>query len=111
MVKRNVIFLSVLVLTTMLVGIGVSYSLWNISTSQDTTNIAETKCFDLSISSQENSINLDNAYPISNDKGKSLTPYTFTVTNTCDITTQYNINLEVLNSSLVILLMSCLKVI
>ena len=39
MVKRNVIFLSVLVLTTMLVGIGVSYSLWNISTSQDTTNI------------------------------------------------------------------------
>ena len=99
MVKRNVIFLSVLVLTTMLVGIGVSYSLWNISTSQDTTNIAETKCFDLSISSQENSINLDNAYPISNDKGKSLTPYTFTVTNTCDITTQYNINLEVLNSS------------
>ncbi len=99
MVKRNVIFLSVLVLTTMLVGIGVSYSLWNISTSQDTTNIAETKCFDLSISSQENSINLDNAYPISNDKGKSLTPYTFTVTNTCDITTEYSVNLEVLNNS------------
>ena len=99
MVKRNVIFLSVLVLTTMLVGIGVSYSLWNISISQDTTNIAETKCFDLSISNQENDISLENAYPISNDKGESLTPYTFTITNTCDITAQYNINLEVLNSS------------
>ena len=99
MVKRNVIFLSVLVLTTMLVGIGVSYSLWNISTSQDTTNVAETKCFDLSISNQENSINLDNAYPISNDNGKSLTPYTFTVTNTCDISAEYSVNLEVLNNS------------
>ena len=99
MVKRNVIFLSVLVLTTMLVGIGVSYSLWNISVSQDTTNIAETKCFDLSISNQENSINLDNAYPISNDNGKSLIPYTFTITNTCDITTEYSVNLEVLKDS------------
>ena len=99
MVKRNVIFLSVLVLTTMLVGIGVSYSLWNISISQDTTNIAEAKCFDLSITNKENNISLNNAYPISNDKGKSLTPYTFTVTNTCDITAQYNINLEVLNNS------------
>ena len=70
MVKRNVIFLSVLVLTTMLVGIGVSYSLWNISTSQDTTNIAETKCFDLSITNQENNIsqnNSDNSV-ITNDK-------------------------------------------
>ena len=99
MAKRNVIFLSVLVLTTMLVGIGVSYSLWNISVSQDTTNIAETKCFDLSISNQENNISLENAYPISNDKGKSLTPYTFTVTNTCDITAEYSVNLEVLNNS------------
>ena len=99
MVKRNVIFLSVLVLTTMLVGIGVSYSLWNISTSQDTTNMAESKCFDLSISNQENSINLDNAYPISNDNGKSLTPYTFTVTNTCDITAEYSVNLEILKDS------------
>ena len=99
MAKRNVIFLSVLVLTTMLVGIGVSYSLWNISVSQDTTNIAETKCFDLSISNQENNISLENAYPISNDKGKSLTPYTFTITNTCDITAEYSVNLEVLNNS------------
>ena len=97
--KKSVIFISISLVLIILLGIGVSYSMWNISVSQDTTNMAESKCFDLSISNQENSINLDNAYPISNDKGKSLTPYTFTVTNTCDITTQYNINLEVLNSS------------
>ena len=99
MTKKNIIFLSVSLVLIILLGIGVSYSMWNISVSQDTSNTAYTECFDLSITNKENNINLDNAYPISNDKGKSLTPYTFTVTNTCDITTQYNINLEVLNSS------------
>ena len=73
--------------------------MWNISVSQDTNNTAYTECFDLSITNKENNINLDNAYPISNDKGKSLTPYTFTITNTCDITAQYSVNLEVLRDS------------
>ena len=99
MTKKNIIFLSVSLVLIILLGIGVSYSMWNISVSQDTNNTAYTECFDLSITNKGNNINLDNAYPISNDKGKSLTPYTFTVTNTCDITTQYNINLEVLNNS------------
>ncbi len=97
--KKNVIFISISLGLIILLGIGVSYSMWNISVSQDTTNMAESKCFDLSITNKENNISLDNAYPISNDKGKSLTPFTFTVTNTCDITAQYNINLEVLNTS------------
>ena len=97
--KKNLVFISISLGLIILLGIGFSYSLWNISVSQDTTNLAESKCFDLSISNQENNINLDNAYPISNDKGKSLTPYTFTITNTCDITTEYSVNLEVLKDS------------
>ena len=91
--KKNVIFISISLGLIILLGIGFSYSRWNISVSQDTTNLAESKCFDLSITNKENNISLDNAYPISNDKGKSLTPFTFTVTNTCDITAQYSINL------------------
>lgn len=97
--KKSVIFISISLVLIILLGMGVSYSMWNISVSQDTNNTAYTECFDLSITNKENNISLDNAYPISNDKGKSLTPYTFTVTNTCDITAQYNINLEVLNIS------------
>ncbi len=99
MTKKNIIFLSISLVLIILLGIGVSYSIWNASVSQDTNNTAYTECFDLSITNKENNISLDNAYPISNDKGKSLTPYTFTITNTCDITVQYNINLEVLNNS------------
>lgn len=99
MTKKNIMFLSISLVLIILLGIGVSYSMWSVSVSQDTNNTAYTECFDLSITNKENNISLDNAYPISNDKGKSLTPYTFTVTNTCDITAQYNINLEVLNNS------------
>ena len=99
MTKKNIIFLSISLVLIILLGIGVSYSMWNISVSQDTNNTAYTECFDLSITNKENNINLDNAYPISNDKGKSLTPYTFTVTNTCDITAEYSVNLEVLKDS------------
>ena len=91
--KKSVIFISISLVIIILLGIGVSYSMWNISVSQDTTNLVESKCFDLSITNQENNISLNNAYPISNDKGKSLTPFTFTVTNTCDITTEYSFNL------------------
>ena len=99
MTKKNIIFLSVSLVLIILLGIGVSYSMWNVSVSQDTNNTANTECFDLSVTNKESNINLDNAYPISNDKGKSLTPYTFTVTNTCDITAEYSINLEVLKDS------------
>ena len=97
--KKNVIFISISLGLIILLGIGFSYSMWNISVSQDTTNLAESKCFDLSITNKENNISLDNAYPISIDRGKSLTPFTFKVTNTCDITAQYSVNLEVLKDS------------
>ena len=99
MTKKNIIFLSISLVLIILLGIGVSYSMWSVSVSQDTNNTAYTECFDLSITNKENNISLNNAYPISNDKGKSLTPYTFTVTNTCDITAEYSVNLEVLKDS------------
>lgn len=99
MIKKNIVVISICLVLIVILEIGFSYSLWNISVSQDTTNIAESKCFDLSISNQENNITLENAYPISNNKGKSLTPFTFTVTNTCDITAQYSVDLEVLKES------------
>lgn len=64
--KKNVVFLSVCLGIILLLGIGVSYSLWNISISQDSTNVVTTKCFNVEITSQKNNISLENAYPISN---------------------------------------------
>ena len=92
-------FISVSLVLILLLGIGISYSMWNITTSQDTTNTAYTKCFDVSITNQKNSIDLENTYPISDEKGKKLTPFSFTITNTCDIFASYTVNLESLKDT------------
>ena len=39
-------------------------------------------------------VNLENAYPIYDEEGKSLTPYSFTITNTCDMFASFIVQLE-----------------
>ena len=97
--KKNILFISLSLGILIILGIGFSYSLWNISVSQDNINVATTKCFNVEITSQKNSISLENAYPISNEKGKKLTPFSFTITNTCDIFASYTVNLESLKDT------------
>ena len=99
MKKKNILFISVSLVLIVLLGIGVSYSMWNITTSQDTENTIYTKCFDVSITSQKNSIALENAYPITDEQGKKLTAFSFTITNTCDIFASYTVNLESLKGT------------
>ena len=99
MKKVNYIFVLVSVLIVTVLGIGVSYSLWNISVSQDKVNTAMTSCFDITYSSETSAINLEKQYPISDEAGSKLTPYTFKITNNCDINAYYKINLETLNTS------------
>ena len=99
MKKKYIIMVSLSVILTLLLGIGVSYSLWNISVSQDKVNTAMTSCFDITYSSESSAINLEKQYPISDEAGSKLTPYTFKITNNCDINAYYKINLETLNIS------------
>ena len=99
--KKNVLFISVSICLLFLLGIGLSYSMWNMSVSQETNNVIATTndCFDVSLTNQNNNINLENAYPISNEKGKKLIPFTFTVKNTCDMFLSYTVSLESLKGS------------
>ena len=99
--KKNIIFVGVTVCLLVLLGIGFSYSMWNMSVSQDTSNVIATtsECFNIELTNQSNAINLENAYPISNEKGKKLTPFTFTVKNTCDMFLSYTVSLESLKGS------------
>ena len=104
MKKKNIKYLLILFSIVCLVGLtlmGVSYSMWNMSVSQDTSNVIATtsECFNIELTNQSNAINLENAYPISNEKGKKLTPFTFTVKNTCDMFLSYTISLESLKGS------------
>lgn len=93
--KKKVIILGIICLIILL-SIGVSYAYWKFVYMQSDKNLAVSKCLKLELSNEENNINLTNIYPISDEEGKKLTPYTFTLTNTCTISAKYSVNLEML---------------
>ena len=97
--KSRILLISTIIIFILTIFIGTSYSLWQTINTQDSVNTATTKCFNVEITSQKNSISLENAYPITNEKGKKLTPFSFTITNTCDIFASYTVSLESLKGT------------
>lgn len=91
--KETIIVLLLLVITV----ISLSYAYF-VSVDETGRNIAKTDCFKLTLS-DSNDINIERAYPLSESEGSSLTPYEFTIRNTCNTTEDYQINIETLNTS------------
>ena len=88
------------VIGTLILLIGVSYAYWRLTLTQTGTNQIASSCFDITLTNEQNAINLQRAYPILDEEGMSLTPYTFTITNNCDTFASYSVNLELLNTVL-----------
>ena len=94
--KVNMIVLVVSVLLTL---IGLSYGYFFIKKNQVNNNVAGSKCFKLEFSNESEAINLSNMYPISDEEGKKQVPYSFTITNTCDMLAGYTVNMEMLEGT------------
>ena len=95
--KIILIILSVFIVLSLFLGI--SYAYYIKSHSQENSNIVKTKCLNFSLTNEKNDINLDEQYPIPDSDGRKLTPYQFTITNTCDQFISYNVNLESLEAT------------
>ena len=80
--------------------IGLSYAYWLTTNSQENSNIAKAGCFDTQFIENSDAIKLDSIYPISDSQGTKLTPFSFTIKNTCNYDANYQINLETLSSTL-----------
>ena len=85
----------------------VTYAYLSYNATQTDENIVTTSCFDIS-NSDSDSISLNSngnyAYPMSEDSANRLTPYSFTITNTCTTTNStdpinYVVTLNTLTSS------------
>ena len=85
----------------------VTYAYLSYNATQTDENIVTTSCFDISYSDSD-SISLNSngnyAYPMSEDSANRLTPYSFTITNTCTTTNStdpinYVVTLNTLTSS------------
>ena len=97
--KRKKVLMIIGIFIVACVIIGVSYAYWLFTRNQTTMNKLLVGCLTLSLSDEQNDINLQKTYPISDEEGAKLVPYSFTITNTCDLFADYTINLEILGES------------
>ena len=96
--KKKSILIVIVILIGIITVISVSYALWVLNLTQTGQNDIVSSCFNITFTDKDN-ISLQKAYPILDEEGKKLTPYEFTVTNTCDSYASFNVNLEVLNTT------------
>ena len=87
-----------IILLILVLVIGTSFAIWQITLKQEDINSLTSSCFKVEFS-DKNPITLNNSYPVSDEKAKSLVPYEFTISNTCTTNAIYQINLEVLNDT------------
>jgi len=97
--KKKKFLITLGILGIIITLIGASYALWFVSYRQTGTNDIATSCFSMSLTNEKNNIELKNSYPIKDEDGEKLTPYSFTITNTCDLFASYTVNLEMLENS------------
>ena len=96
-VKKRVIILVVSLLGITGFIVGVSYAFFSIGGVQEQVNTFNSGCLNISLTNESTSINLTDAYPITDIEGLSGTSYDFTVKNNCNSSANYQINLESLN--------------
>ncbi len=94
--KRKLIIVLILFITVMFIA-GFSYAFYYFNDSL-LSNSATSSCFKLQFSGQ-NDISLMNTVPLSEEAAKELTPYKFTITNTCNTSSYYDVNLELLEGT------------
>jgi len=100
MKKKKVALIGITVCLSLLLVIGISYSYWRFYEIGELANEVGSSCFVLTLDDTDSTaISLDKAYPISNEEGKNLTTYKFTITNNkvdnkkC-LYAEYSVNLE-----------------
>ena len=92
------IILSILII--LCVVIGASYAYWRLVLSQTGENEILSNCFNIVFQEDSDAINLQKAYPITDEEGMKLVPFTFTIQNKCASYASYEVNLELLETIL-----------
>ena len=95
--KRRIKILSLSILGIIVLVSGMSYAFVRLSyTSEKVENI--NSCFDITMK-DNGAINLNNAIPTQDTIGVNTSPYTYTITNTCDMDAYYETTVNVLSPS------------
>lgn len=96
--KTNIkLYLGIAVFALLISITGLTMAIWRV-TYVGAENRLTVGCFSLEFNELTNSVTLLNTYPISDEAGQNLPPYTFTIENTCSIAAAFNITLDVVDT-------------
>ena len=99
MKKKNKISLLIISLLIVLVSLGLSYAYWQMTLMGDKGNNVTSGCFNVEMINQKDEITLGSTFPITDEEGLKLKPFSFTLKNTCTIFAHYYINMEMLEGT------------
>ncbi len=85
--------IGVILVLTIVTASAVTYGFFATEKKQTGHSSLNSSCFNIEFTDKD-SINLTNTFSMDDDKGQTLTPYTFTITNTCNIEAVYNVLLN-----------------
>ena len=91
--KRVYLVIGIIVVIGLVVGL--SYAYWQLSFNQVDPNKAITNCLEIELVEESPEITIEDAYPITDEEGKRLDPFTFTIKNTCDSFVSYEVALGI----------------
>ena len=110
MKNKKTIIAIISIVALLLVLLGVTYAYWLVTKTQTNSNIISSACLDITLDNETNDINLTSQYPMSDEDGMKLTPYTFTVTNNCNTSVDYQVALESIGEEATAIKTSAIKV-
>ena len=97
--KKYIAMLISSIFVVVIATIAVTYAYLSVNITQDDSNTLSTGCYNVNFEENSNSINMT-SYPMSSSTAfNTLSPYTFTLTNTCATGSNYQIILNVLNTT------------
>lgn len=99
--KKRIIILSVLsILIIICIVLGVTYSFMHANIeSNSVTEVSLSSCAHITLDDTDVSIDLENSYPMSRNRALQTTPYTFTLSSSCNESVGFNIYIATLNTN------------
>lgn len=96
--KKYLLIVILLVIGVVIITSSTTFAFLSVSDVQSEANTISTTCYDMTFT-DSNQINIT-SYPMSNTNAlKKITPYTFTLKNNCEASTDYQIILNIINTT------------
>lgn len=92
--RRIYIVGAITLLFVIILVLGMSYGFWKIGFEQNEYNVSNSTCLKIQFEEKSPEISLLETYPMSDQEGKKLEPFVFSVRNTCSDPASYQVNLE-----------------